>query len=220
MKDTGPSKISIRRPAKETAPSQSTLNKERMLLKQLWEFALDRKYVLELPPIKLQKSEKRARKEMPDFTLQEFLHLTDMSMERIAEAEEQKPFARLHIDRVKLHAYIMIAGFTGMRSTELKNLNWGDIGERTVEVEPGVKYPAIVLQVRGKGKEREMVPLPEVLTHLNLLRNLFQLEFKREPESKDPVFFNHDGKWMDRSGTRFGLIAVLKSLYSATSDSD
>jgi hypothetical protein len=32
MKDAGPSKISIRRPVKETAPSRSTLNKEKMLL--------------------------------------------------------------------------------------------------------------------------------------------------------------------------------------------
>jgi integrase len=209
MKDAGPSKISIKRPVKEGAPAQSTLNKEKMLLKQLWEFALDRKYVLEIPPIKLQKSKKRAVKEMPGFTLQEFLHLRDVSMKRIAEAEEQKPFARLHIDRVKLHAYIMIAGFTGMRSTELKNLNWGDIGERTVEVEPGVKYPATVIQAWGKGKEREMVPLPEVMTHLNMLRNLFQLEFKREPEGRDPVFFNHEGKRMD--SFKKGLASLLEA---------
>lgn len=173
MKDAGPSKISIRRPVKETAPSQSTLNKEKMLLRQLWEFALDRKYVLEVPPIKLTKSKKRKVTSKPDFTLKEFLHLEKVSFERIKEAEEQAPYARLHIDRIKLHAYIMIAGFTGMRPTELKNLYWGDIGERTIEHDEGLIYPAIVLQVRGKGKEREMVPLPEVLTHLNLLRNLF-----------------------------------------------
>ncbi len=193
MKDAGPSKISIRRPVKETAPSPSTLNKEKMLLRQLWEFALDRKYVLEIPPIKLSKSKKRKVTSKPDFTLKEFLHLEKVSLERIAEAEKQAPFARLHIDRVKLHAYIMIAGFTGMRPTELKNLRWGDIGERKVELEDGVDYSAIVLPVRGKGKEREMVPLPEVLTHLNLLRNLFQLQFKNEPKDSDPVFFNHNG---------------------------
>jgi hypothetical protein len=64
--------------------------------------------------------------------------------------------ARLHIDRVKLHAFIMIAGFTGMRSTELNNMRWGDIGERTVEHDRDLKYAATVIQVRGKGKEREI----------------------------------------------------------------
>jgi integrase len=207
MKDAGPSKISIRRPVKETAPSRSTLSKEKMLLKQLWEYAQERKYVLEIPPIKLPKSKKRAVTDKPGFTLKEFLHLQDVSVKRIAEAEEQQPFGRLHIDRVKLHAFIMIAGFTGMRSTELNNLRWGDIGERTVEHDRDLKYAATVIQVRGKGKEREMVPLPEVMTHLNMLRNLFQLEFKREPDDADPVFFSHDGAPI--KSFKKGLAALL-----------
>lgn len=208
-KDAGPTKISIERDVKETAPARSTLNKEKMLLKQLWQFALDRKYVLEIPPIKLPKSNKRTVTDKPGFTLKEFLHLQDVSVKRIAAAEEQAPFARLHIDRVKLHAFIMIAGFTGMRSTELNNMRWGDIGERTVEHDRDLQYAATVIQVRGKGKEREMVPLPEVMTHLNMLRNLFQLEFKREPDDADPVFFSHDGSPI--KSFKKGLAALLEA---------
>lgn len=152
-----------------------------------------RKYVLEIPSIKLAKSKKRMVTDKPGFTLKEFMHQQNVSVKRIAEAEEQAAFARLHIDRVKLHAFIMIACFTGMRSTELNNMRWGDIGERTVEHVADLKYAATVIQVRGKGKEREMVPLPEVMTHLSVLRNLFQLEFKRESDDAEPVFFSHDG---------------------------
>jgi integrase len=114
----------------------------------------------------------------------------------------------------------MIAGLTGMRPTELFKLNWGDIETRKLAVplktpsatvvvrsqtQPtAVKQVAwperfdlfqdvIVIHARGKGKERETATMPEVLTPLNLLRNLFRLEIKREPQKDDQVFFTEKG---------------------------
>jgi integrase len=143
-------------PSRRRHPHAARSTRRRCCSSSYGSHALERKYVLEIPPIKLPKSKKRTVTDKPGFTLKEFLHLQDVSVKRIAEAEEQAPFGRLHIDRVKLHAFIMIAGFTGMRSTELNNMRWGDIGERTVEHDRDLKYAATVIQVRGKGKEREI----------------------------------------------------------------
>lgn len=52
-----------------------------------------------------------------------------------------------------------VSGFTGMRPTKPKRMIWRDVEQRELELENGQEYDAIVVQVRGKGKEREMVPL-------------------------------------------------------------
>lgn len=167
--------IKIRRPVKEGPPSKSTMNKEAMLLRQLFEFGRRHKYTLDVPIIKTQNSKKRSITAKPGFTLKEFLRLESVSLSRIAKAEQYNDQDKLLNKRRKLHCYIMIAGFTGMRPTELKRMVWGDIEARELELDNGQVYDATVIQVRGKGKEREMVPLPEVLTHLNILRNLFHI---------------------------------------------
>jgi len=51
----------------------------------------------------------------------------------------------------------------------------------------------LIFHARGKGKSRETAVMPEVLTPLNILRNLFLLEQGREPEKPDPVFANLKG---------------------------
>lgn len=54
-----------------------------------------------------------------------------------------------------------------------------------------------------------MVPLPEVLTYLNLLRNLFYLELGREPDDSEPVFTNPDGSAIQ--SFKSGLAELLKA---------
>ena len=186
--------VMVRRPPKRTPPSKSTLDKEVMLLRQLFAFGQRRKYTLEIPKIKTPKNRKRVVREHPGFTLKQFLHLEQVSRQRIEEASSLNDQMNLHNKRLKLHCFCMIAGFTGLRSTELYRLRWGAIGTRELELENGQTYEAVIIQAGGKGKEREMAPLPEVVTDLNMLRELFMLEIGREPTDDDHVFTNPNGK--------------------------
>lgn len=129
--------IKIRRPVKEGPPSKSTMNKEAMLLRQLFEFGKRHRYTLDIPIIKTQGSKKRSITAKPGFTLKEFLRLESVSLSRITEAEQINDQAKLLCKRQKLHCYIMIAGFTGMRPTELKRMVWGDIEQRELELDNG-----------------------------------------------------------------------------------
>lgn len=186
----------IKRPIKEGVPSSSTLSKEAILLRQLFSFGHRRGYTLETPHVRVPRSLKRRITDKPGFTLDEFLHLGAVSIQRMKEIEGNDGQERVYYDRLKLHCYCMIAGYTGMRPTELKNLNWGDIGERLVETTTGQSANAIIIQARGKGKHRELAAQPECQVYIDFLKNIFMLQEKREPTKSDPLFINNDGKRM------------------------
>ena len=131
--------------------------------------------------------------------MEEFLHLKRVSEERVREFEWRKDDPsgknqRVYQDRMRLHCFCMIAGFTGMRVTELFNLSWGDLENRKIQVENGEFCEVIVIQARGKGKDRELAAMPETLTFFNVLRSLFYLVAEEMPGDGDPVFFNHQGE--------------------------
>lgn len=190
-------------------PSKSTLNKEAMLMRQLFNFALNRQYVLDIPKIKVNASKKRQNNEKPGFTLKQFYKLMEVSERRVEAASEENDQLKLYIKRAKLHCYCMIAGYTGMRATELKNLVWQDIGQQVQELENGQEYQTPIIAARGKGKEREFVPMPEVMNYIEILRGLFLLEVGREPEDTDPVFSNKKGKPVQ--SFRKGLASLLEA---------
>ena len=205
----------LSRRVKEGPPSDNSLSKEAGLLRQIFTFAVRKGYLNGIPPFEFIKSKRRQDKSRPGFTLDEFKHLLAMSDQRTAEAR-----INWHVrnDRMRLHAFCMIAGLTGMRPTEMFNLTWGDIETRKVELpvdtpadvalvqtrqglrrlplcaqrEP-ILQDVLIFHARGKGKSRETAIMPEVLTPLNILRNLFMLEQGREPEKVDPVFANLKG---------------------------
>jgi integrase len=207
--------ISIRRPVKEGHPSDSTLGKEVLLLRQLFEFGLKRDYTKEVPLIEIKRSKRRVIKSRPDFTLDEFVKLLQVSESRVGEDHIN---GHIRLDRTKLHAFCSLAGFTGMRPTELFNLTWGDIERRpsTVQItnpKSGKTADApseiVVLHARGKGKMREVATMPEVLTPINLLKNIFILEVGREPAKSDFVFSNADGTGIRTF--KHGLNALLEA---------
>lgn len=97
----------VRRPVKEGIPSISTLAKEAMVLKQLFQFGLRRAYTLEMPKIQAPKAKRRAVNEKPSFTLQEFIDLKEVSEKRVREYEGDPRYDRTYRDRLKLHCYCM-----------------------------------------------------------------------------------------------------------------
>lgn len=189
----------IFRPVKEGYPSESTLHKEALLLRQLFEFGQRRGHTTEIPEITVPKNHRRTNKSRPGFTMEEFLHLREVSEQRVREfelsnGETSGKNQRVYQDRLRLHCFCMIAGFTGMRPTELFNLSWGDLEVRKIQMENGEFSDVTVIQARGKGKERELAAMPETLTFFNLLRSLFYVATNGMPEDDDPVFFNHQGQ--------------------------
>ena len=189
----------IFRPVKEGYPSKSTLHKESLLLRQLFEFGQRRGYTNEIAEISVPKDQRRKDTARPGFTWEEFLHLKSVSEARVREfeisdADPDGKNQKTYQDRLRLHCFCMIAAFTGMRPTELFNLSWGDIEARKIRAENGEFCDVTVMQVRGKGKEREMAAMPETLTFINLMKSLFYVATGEMPNDDDPVFFNHSGE--------------------------
>ncbi|WP_156419402.1 site-specific integrase [Aureimonas sp. AU12] len=221
--DVGPP-ARIVRPVKEKSPSPATLKLEGWLLGQLFDFGKRTGFVKTVPLIQPPKDTTRRDRSRPGFTLEEFAHLKKVSELRVAEFEQNPNYQpgkrikeddergrnqRIYLDRIKLHCFCMIAGFTGMRPTELKNLDWGDVVPRSFEIQDGMTADAIVLHVRGKGKAREMVAQPEALTYFNLLCNICMLEIGREPGADDAVFTNRAGE--RAASYKKGMIELLEA---------
>jgi integrase len=202
-------KKDIVRPVKRKAPSNSTLAKEGVLLSAIFQFAVRKGYVTHAPEFTAPKSKKRDVKQKPGFKLEEFLHLKSVSEQRVAAYKDDASNQRTYRDRLKLHCYVMLAGLSGLRPTELRNLNWGDVDERPVPLESGEVYIATTLHVRGKGKRREMVPQPEAVTYINTLRELFRLHFGRTPKPNEPVFINRSGERI--RSFKVGLAKLLEA---------
>lgn len=140
----------IRRPVKETAPSDSTMSKEAATLRQILTFAVRKGYLNAIPLFEYQRSKRRQDKSRPGFTLDEFKHLIATSEERVAAPRLN---GHLRNDRMRLHVFCMIAGLTGLRPTELFNLTWGDLETRKVEIPAEVPNEVVVRQTR-KGLRR------------------------------------------------------------------
>lgn len=132
----------LRRKARHEVPSLSRQRGELVILRALFEQATKWGYVqaLEMPGIQ---TRRRVDNRRPSFTPEEFERLLNTSLQPIypnhdgcakaIRASDGREWTQLkqngHVlaERVKLHAYIEIAAGTGMRPTEMKNLNWGDV---------------------------------------------------------------------------------------------
>jgi integrase len=197
----------LRRSAKHEVPSISRQRGELVILRAFFHQALKWGYTskVEIPDIKVRK---RIDNRRPSFTPEEFKLLIETSLKRIhpepdgsvVTTRDGRAWKHLvrneHIlsDRVKLHAYIEIGAGTGMRPTEMKNLNWGNIiGFRTVRRKK-IGDRDVRLQVQGKGKHGTLVPLHGVIPWLDMLWELFTREVGREPDDANPVFADAQGK--------------------------
>ena len=75
-------KTRVFRLVKEGYPPISTLHKESLLLRQLFEFGQRRGYVIESPEINLPKDKRRKDNSRPGFTMDEFMHLKSVSEQK------------------------------------------------------------------------------------------------------------------------------------------
>lgn len=196
----------IRRPiTKRGPPTLSRQRNEAVLLRMLLRFAAKQGYIKQaaLPEVEVVKTPDVPR---PSFTAEEFGRLFETSMARMADPKLNEHVRR---DRAILHAYMMIAAFTGCRPTELKGLNWGDVlGYRDGRNKP-LGERDIRLRVRGKGKARTFVPQPAALPWFDTLWMLWVRTMERDPLDTDPVFATTAGKRLD--SVKKSLAELLKA---------
>lgn len=166
-----------------------------MILRQLFNQAFKWGYVSakHVPLIEPVKAKDNPR---PSFNAEEFKALHKLAFSRTAE-----PGISQHVadERTILFAYINLAAYSGMRPTEMKNLNWGHLHNYTPPDYDGIQKEfrpkqEISLSVYGKSLDRTFIPHPHAVISFDLLGKVFREWFKREPQKDDPVFFNTAGK--------------------------
>ena len=199
----------LRRSARHEIPSISRQRGELVIVRALFQQSIKWGYSskLKIPDIRVRNHGDNRR---PSFTPEEFELLITTSLKRIypdhsgkgktiraRDGREWQQFRQnMHTqaDRAKLHAYIEIAAGSGMRPTEMKNLNWGNVvGFRAVR-EKALEEQDVRLQVQGKGKHGTVVPQLAIIPWLGILWDFFERETKRAPNDDDAVFSDSNGK--------------------------
>ncbi len=193
----------IRRPIPTTREiaSPSRLKRESVILRQIFNQAYRWGYITanHVPIIETEKAEDNPR---PSFSAEEFKALKKLAFSRTGEKGITKHIAN---ERYILFAYVNLAAYSGMRPTELKNLNWGDVRNYTPPDYEGKseefrEKQDITLTVRGKKLDREFIPHKHSVFSFDILGRVFLDWFGREPRKDEPVFFN-------RAGERLGSLA-------------
>lgn len=196
----------LRRPVKREQPTLSRLRTEASLLRSLFTYAVKQDYIRngKVPLVEIAKAKASPR---PSFTKEEMNKLLALSAARVEDPENRKDMLA---DRVKLDSYINLAAFTGMRPTELKNLNWGDVlGFTKSRTKPLGEQSYRIRATGKKASHRDIVPMDAANAALEMLWNIFELEVGREPQDDDPVFSNADGSRIQ--SFKKGLAELLKA---------
>lgn len=197
----------IKRPLSEKRmPTLSRQKSETVTLRQLFRQAVKWGYMNngQVPDIAISKPGQPNHR--PSFEPQDFKKLIDMSLKRLSDPDIHE---HLRWDRTILHSQIMIAAYSGMRPTEMKNLNWGDV----LGYREGRKLPIgkrdIRLRVHGKAKSRTFVPQEAALPWFDRLWDFWVQHVGKSPKDSDPVFATRDGKRL--GSTKKALSELLKA---------
>lgn len=179
------------RKAKHEPPHPNTIRREASALRGIFEHAVRLGYLKrgEVPQLRLDSAKKNKR---PAFTEAEVNTLLEVAEQRMAQSLGQPKL--LH-ERCTLFAFISAARHTGLRPTELFNLNWDHvIGFKEERNKPGEER-RVLIAAYGKGKgPQQMVPKRSVVSAFDTLWDLFEKTHGRAPAPNDPVFTNVDGE--------------------------
>lgn len=179
------------RNVKHEAPHPNTIRREASALRGVFEHGVRLGYLKrgEVPQLRLESPKSNKR---PAFTEAEINTLLEMAEQRIAQSLGQ---TKLLHERSTLYAFISVARHTGLRPTELFNLNWGHVVGFREERDYPIQDRRVLIAAHGKGKgPQQMVPKRSVVSAFDVLWDLFETTHGREPASNDPVFTNVEGE--------------------------
>jgi integrase len=169
-------------------PKDGSIRHEMMTLRAVMAYAVVKQYIRESQVPKGKLPTDKARRE--EFTPKEYRQLHTYCRTWIKQAKTEKSGWY----RTMAYNFVLIMTNTGMRPSEARNLCWRDADLRT---DPqGRRF--VVMNVRGKGKYRELVAASNVATYLDRIRAI-----SRATKPDDSVFSNFDG---------VGSIHLYKSL--------
>lgn len=198
----------IRRPATEMRriPSLSSQRGEAVVLRQLFRQAAKWGYInqSQIPDVETPRVPPSPR---PSFSTDEMNRLVKLAQKRMSDRKVNEDVRR---DRTILFAYITIAICTGMRPTELKNLNWGDLLGYREGLTKRLGDRDIRIRARGKGKSREFIPLEYALGEFDRLWRMWKEKHNDcAPLDDSPVFAAPDGRRL--TSVNKGLNALLEA---------
>ena len=198
------------RPARHIEATQSTLRREAVTLRAVFKHAVRQGHIKDSDIPKLDMKAQQPNKR-PSFTDAEIDKLLKLAEKRIAEAsangkrnaklpphlwQEEPEFEhRIKYERLVLYSFINIALATGMRPTELHNLDWGHIVGFKEERKKPIAKQRIRIAAYGKGrKPQELVPNIGAFSNFINLWDAFVTMHEREPRMDEPVFVNASGE--------------------------
>ena len=200
--------LKLRRPATDMrrANSLSSQRGEAVVLRQVFRQAAKWGYInqSQIPDVMTPRVPPSPR---PSFSMGEMTKLLKLAQKRM---DDKSVNAEVRRDRQLLFAYITIAATTGMRPTEMRNLNWGDVLHYRDGLTKRVSERDIRIQARGKGKFREFIPLEGALPEFDRLWRLWKgAHDDTGPQDDDPVFSAPSGKRL--TSINNGLISLLEA---------
>lgn len=163
----------------EGIAKDGTIRQEMVTFRAVMNYAADRHYIRErqIPRGKLPVD--KGRRE--EFTPAEYRELHTYARQWIKETKRESNIWY----RTMAYNFMLIMANTGMRTMEARNLRWRDIDHRTDRQD----RPFVTLNVRGKGKYRELVAANNVATYLQRVRDI-----SKATKSDDFVFSTYQGK--------------------------
>jgi integrase len=160
-------------------PKDGTIRQEMMTFRAIMNFAADRQYIRERQVPKGKLPSDKARRE--EFTPQEYRHLHTFARKWIKEGRTE--FNIWY--RTMAYNFMLVMTNTGMRTMEARNLRWRDVDTRIDKH----KRPFVCINVRGKGKYRELIAADNVASYLERIKTL-----SKATKPDDFVFTTHSGK--------------------------
>ena len=158
-----------------------TIRQEMITFRSVMKFAADRDRIRERQVPKGKIALKKGRRE--EFTPQEYRHLHTFARQWVKEAGAD---SKTRWYRTMTYNFILIMANTGMRTSEARNLRWRDVDTTRFDRH---KRPFVALNVRGKGKFRELVAANNVATYFDRIR---AISHATQPD--DFVFTTSNGK--------------------------
>ena len=194
------------RPALHAEPSPNTVRRELATLRAVFKYAARQGHVSRdaIPKLDVGKETKNKR---PSFSQAEINRLLLLAEQRV---QEMAALHKIQYERLVLYCFIDIAVHTGMRPTELHNLNWANIVGFGDEREKSIEQRRIRIQAYGKGfAPKQLVPNVEAFGSFINLWDAYERLHGKQPTPETPVFCNLDGQRMQ--STKNSLNALLSA---------
>lgn len=189
--------------SREETAKDGTIRQEMITFRAIMRHAADKGYIREKQLPKAKPHADKNRRE--EFTPSEYRQLHTYARKWVKDGLHDHSVWY----RTMAYNFILIMANTGMRTMEARNLRWRDIDSRTDRQ----GRPFVTLNVRGKGKYRELVAANNVGTYLERIRAI-----SKATGADDHVFTMHRG---EKSASLYGhliedLLTKSKLLHSSS----